>query len=70
MVIPVIPRNIGSTKPDHPVQVAYSANNEVLATGGYDQAVKLWDTRSRSFQALQVMRPFADSVTSVTMTAE
>jgi len=70
MVIPVIPRDIGSTKPDHPVQVAYSANNEVLATGGYDQAVKLWDTRSRSFQALQVMRPFADSVTSVTMTAE
>jgi WD40 repeat protein len=52
------------------LQVAYSPNNEVLATGGYDQAVKVWDTRSRAHQALQVMRPFADSVTSVTITAE
>jgi WD40 repeat protein len=54
----------------HGSQVAYSPNNEVLATGGYDQAVKIWDTRSRAHQALQVVRPFADSVTSVTITAE
>jgi WD40 repeat protein len=52
------------------VQVAFSPNNEVIATGGYDQAVKLWDTRSRAHQALQVARPFADSVTSVTITPE
>lgn len=51
-------------------QVAFSPNNEVIATGGYDQAVKLWDTRSRAHQALQVARPFADSVTSVTITSE
>lgn len=50
--------------------VAYSPNNEVLVTGGYDQAVKVWDTRSRAHQALQVMRAFADSVTSVTVTKE
>eukprot|EP00208_Stichococcus_sp_RCC1054_P006367 CAMPEP_0206145226 /NCGR_PEP_ID=MMETSP1473-20131121/26722_1 /ASSEMBLY_ACC=CAM_ASM_001109 /TAXON_ID=1461547 /ORGANISM="Stichococcus sp, Strain RCC1054" /LENGTH=309 /DNA_ID=CAMNT_0053541355 /DNA_START=511 /DNA_END=1437 /DNA_ORIENTATION=+ len=50
--------------------VAWSPNNEVLVTGGYDQAVKVWDARSRSFHPLQVMRAFADSVTSVTITTD
>lgn len=50
--------------------VAYSPNNEVLVTGGYDQSIKVWDTRTRSFAALQVMKPFGDSVTSVAMTPD
>ncbi len=50
--------------------MAYSPNNEVLVTGGYDQSVKVWDARSRSFHPLQVMRAFSDSVTSVAVTDE
>lgn len=34
-------------------------------TGGYDQAVRVWDMRSRSFDAIQTMKLFADSVTTV-----
>lgn len=34
-------------------------------TGGYDQAVRVWDMRSRSFDAIQTIKSFADSVTSV-----
>ncbi len=50
------------------LQVAYSPNDEVLASAGYDQAVKVWDCRSRSWEPIQTMRVFADSVTSVTVT--
>lgn len=49
--------------------VRYSPNCEVIASGGYDQSVKVWDCRSRSVDAMQVMRPFRDSVTSVLITA-
>lgn len=35
-------------------------------TGSYDQAVKVWDCRSRSFDPVQVMTDASDSVTSVT----
>jgi len=52
------------------VQVAYSPNDEVLASAGYDQAVKVWDCRSRSWEPIQTMRVFADSVTSVTVTEQ
>ena len=51
-------------------QVAYSPNDEVLASAGYDQAVKVWDCRSRSWEPIQTMRVFADSVTSVTITKQ
>lgn len=54
--------------PAPPPQVRYSPNNEVLVTGGYDQAVKVWDCRSRSIDAVQVMKAFADSVMSVAVT--
>ena len=37
----------------------------VLATGSYDQAVKLWDLRSQTRHALQTIDEFGDSVTSV-----
>ena len=49
-------------------QVCYSPGDEVLVSGGYDQAVKVWDCRSRSIDAVQVMKPFRDSVTSVAVT--
>lgn len=51
-----------------PLQLCYSPNNEVLVSGGYDAAVKVWDCRSRSIDPIQVMRPFRDSVTSVAVT--
>lgn len=41
---------------------------DVLVSGGYDQAVKVWDCRSRSIDAIQVMRNSRDSVTSVAVT--
>ena len=52
-----------------PVQLSYSPNDEVLASAGYDQAVKVWDCRSRNWEPVQIMRAFADSVTSVTITS-
>lgn len=48
--------------------VRYSGNGEVLVTGGYDAAVKVWDCRSRSPDPVQAMRHFRDSVTSVAVT--
>jgi len=39
-------------------QVCHAASDEVLVTGGYDQAVKVWDCRSRSVDAIQTMRHF------------
>lgn len=45
--------------------MTYAANDEVLITGGYDQAVKVWDCRSRNYDAIQSLKPFADSVTCV-----
>lgn len=48
--------------------VKYSWNNEVLVSGGYDAAVKVWDCRSRSSDPIQTMRTFKDSVMSVIAT--
>lgn len=47
------------------LQIAYAASDEVLVTGGYDQAIRLWDCRSRSFEPIQTMKKFGDAVTSV-----
>lgn len=49
--------------------VRYSANCEILATGGYDQAVKIWDCRSRSIDPVQTMKPFRDTVMSLEFTS-
>ena len=38
-------------------------------TGGYDQAVRVWDMRSRSYDAVQIIKLFADSVTTVAVSA-
>jgi mitogen-activated protein kinase organizer 1 len=38
--------------------VTHAANDDVLVTAGYDQCVKLWDMKSRSTEALQVMKAF------------
>lgn len=48
--------------------VTFSHNYEILVSAGYDQSLKVWDCRSRSIDALQVMKPFRDSVMSVKMT--
>lgn len=47
------------------MQIGYAASDDVLVTGGYDQAIRLWDCRSRSFDPIQTMKSFGDSVTSV-----
>lgn len=47
------------------MQIAYAASDEVLVTGGYDQAIRLWDCRSRSFEPIQTLKNFGDAVTSV-----
>ena len=41
----------------------------VLATGSYDQTVKLWDLRSQSRRALQTVEDFRDSVTAIAVAA-
>ena len=50
------------------LQLCFSPNNDLLVSGGYDQAVKVWDCRSRSIDAIQVLKGFRDSVTSVATT--
>mmetsp|Transcript_19005 Transcript_19005/g.56607 ORF Transcript_19005/g.56607 Transcript_19005/m.56607 type:complete len:327 (-) Transcript_19005:357-1337(-) len=43
-----------------------AASDSVLLTAGYDQCVKMWDCKSRSVDAIQTVKVFQDSVTSVT----
>lgn len=50
-------------------QVCFGPAEGTLVTGGYDQAVRVWDMRSRSWDAIQTLKPFADSVTSVAISA-
>lgn len=47
------------------MQICYGPEDGVIVSGGYDQAVSVWDTRSRSFDPIQSMKPFRDSVTAV-----
>ena len=49
-------------------QVCYGPEDGTIISGGYDQAVRVWDCRSRSYDAIQTMKPYADSVTSVCIT--
>ena len=46
-------------------QICHGPSDETLVSGGYDQAVRVWDCRSRSYEPLMTMKPFGDSVTSV-----
>lgn len=52
------------------MQLCLGPNEETMVTGGYDQAVRVWDMRSRSYDAIQTMKPFADSVTTVAVTSK
>ena len=51
------------------VQLCMGPGEETLVTGGYDQAVRVWDMRSRNYDAIQTMQLFADSVTTVAVSA-
>ena len=51
---------------DHAVNaVVFAAHDTIMVTAGYDQAVKVWDCRSNSINAVQTMKCFQDSVTCV-----
>lgn len=47
------------------MKVCHSDNCEVVVSGGYDQTVRVWDCRSRSIDAVQIMKVCQDSVMSV-----
>ena len=40
----------------------------VIATGSFDNSVKIWDLQSSSFKPIQVLDDFKDSVTKVMFT--
>ena len=42
--------------------------DETILSGGYDNTVRIWDCRSRSFDPIMSLRAFADSVTTVLVT--
>jgi len=43
--------------------VQFACNSALIVTAGYDRSVRCWDCRSNSFDPVQVMSPFTDSVT-------
>lgn len=49
-------------------QLCIGPGDETVVSGGYDQAVRVWDMRSRSFDPIQTLKPFSDSVTAVLVT--
>ena len=47
--------------------VLFGCGGEVVLTAGYDQSVRVWDARSNSFDPIQVLSGFKDSVTSLAL---
>jgi len=45
--------------------IRFGAMENVLVTGGYDKAVKIWDLRSRNFEPVQTLLNAKDSISSV-----
>jgi mitogen-activated protein kinase organizer 1 len=45
--------------------VEFGAGQDVLVTGSYDRSVRVWDCRSKSWDPVQTMDAFGDSVTAV-----
>ena len=45
--------------------VEFGAGGDVLVSGSYDRTVRVWDCRSNSWDPIQTMDPFGDSVTAV-----
>ncbi len=62
--------DINNTEAGLRMQVCLGPGEATLVTGGYDQSVRVWDMRSRSFDAIQTIKSFADSVTSVAVSAK
>lgn len=47
--------------------MSINAYENVIATGSFDNSVKLWDLMSSSYKPIQVLDDFTDSVTKVLM---
>jgi len=47
--------------------VAFGCGGDVVFTAGYDQSVRAWDVRSSSFDPIQVLGGFKDSVTCLAL---
>ena len=48
--------------------VSFAADDQVVVSAGYDRAVKFWDVRSNSIDAIQSVCAWKDSVTSLAIT--
>jgi len=49
--------------------IRFNEENTVLVTGSYDKSVKVWDCKSNSQEAIQIMNEAKDSVTSVCLSS-
>ena len=45
----------------------FAAEAQLIVTGSDDRFVKIWDTKSKNYQAVQSMQPFKDTVMSVSV---
>lgn len=45
------------------LQLEFGPEDAVLVSAGYDQSVKVWDCRARTYDALQTMKAFKVSAT-------
>jgi mitogen-activated protein kinase organizer 1 len=48
--------------------MALNFHENVIATGSFDNSVKLWDLMSSSYKPIQVLDDFKDSITKVAWT--
>lgn len=48
--------------------ITLNPHQNVIATGSYDNTVKLWDLMSRNNKPIQMLDDFKDSITKVIMT--
>jgi mitogen-activated protein kinase organizer 1 len=50
--------------------VKFHSNSQILATGSFDTAVKLWDLRTNNTKPIQILEQAQDSITTITFDEE